>query len=231
MAMTALSRVTIGRSIGEYLTRYILFDFETTGLQAWIDNVLSVSYYDSEVVGVINIVRGEEGHIFNYLFEGPFASVVDPNWKDVELVSFNGLKFDSPFIVFRCLFPNPDTKKIGNVWDLIHRRLSRSHIDMKQFGKLESGRWGNCALEDLVPDYEIPKWDGPAPPWVGKYWTEISKELWEEMAQYQFEEMRALIKYIKSAQTRYPDLNFPFLVVDPDNLTLRVVDLFEESKD
>jgi len=192
------------------LTRYILFDLETSGLDPTNAFILAVSFYDSADRGVIHVVRGAEARIIEYLFQGPWAEMLERPWPDLEVVSFNGLRFDLPFMLFSIL------RDMGrsDAWDFFSRRLLRFQLDLKQFARLETGSWGNSALQHIVRGYVAPTWHSDiyqTPPWVGKTLKEIGQDLWDRMTQYQFD----------------PKLQFPVLVVDPDKLRLDVVSLFD----
>jgi len=205
------------------VSRVVLFDIETSGLDAWNDRVLSVCFFDSDVPSSVFVVRGDdETQIFRYLLDGPWRALVERDWPDALSISFNGLRFDVPFLTFRFL------RTLGpgqDAW-VFQSRLRRTHLDLKQFAFLEVGRWGACSLGDLVPGYPNPEWRvvGSKPPWIGV--SSIDPDIWEYMARYQFEEMKALIRYVQRCFSRFPKLFFPLLMVDPDRLVLQVVDCF-----
>lgn len=191
---------------------YVFFDLETNGLDPTVNAILAASYLvipDPQCV----ILRGDEEQVLEFLNESLFKAAFASRSceKPLHFLTFNGAKFDMPFLMLRLLKTNP----LSTCW-AFYRELSFLHSDLKQFARAQTGSWKQCALEDVVLWYRSTEpelfWTSPA-----RDWRDLSVEEWARMSAYQLEEMRAIVWYSRSF--------FP-VYLDAKKIVPKEVDLF-----
>jgi len=139
----------------------VIFDIETTGLEAFIDRIISISVMDADTKMVKTFLGDDEYKILESFFK-----YISPGGNEsVTLIGYNSDSFDIPFIIKRSLkwclkvpkFSSIDLRKEASGFGF--------HWNRNAAGKLT--QWGSFIGEPAVTDpgmmmaeyFEIGDWE------------------------------------------------------------------------
>lgn len=124
----------------------VIFDIETTGLEAFIDRVISISVMDVDTK-IIKTFMGDDEY---KTIESFFKYITPVNGQEVTLIGYNSEPFDIPFLIKRSLkyclkvphFNSIDLRKEASGFGF--------HWNRNVAGKLT--QWGNFIGEPAVTE-------------------------------------------------------------------------------